>query len=567
MRRLLLLLAALAASVAPAATAASGRLPDGRATGGVLRIPFPKDDGSLTPYTFEQGYALLTLLYDTLLWRDADGVPRPWLARSVETSPDQRRVTVRIDSAARWHDGVAVTAADVAFTFRLFAQRPHPRFTPQLRAVERVEAVDAATAVFVLRHPSPGFADQPLADLPVLPAHLWASLPPGRPAPPGLPVGSGPYRLAEHRPGERYRFEANGSYFRGAPAVRAIEVPFVDDVDEMVRLLRLGGVDMVPVSLPAASADAVVGLGVRVASGPSYSGTVLMFNVRRAPFDRVEVRQAVSRALDRRRIARAVPGAVPASRGYLHPASPWAEGVPAGAAGTASPGESPGPPPGAVPPVEVLVAENDPAKLTAARQVVAALDRAGIDATVAPRSRDDLSQAVGEDGSAPTFSAAIWTAPALASYDPDFLATVFGSDDRSAVLNYSGYRSAAFDELAERTATAGTASERTAAVADQLRVITEDAPVIPLFFVQGRFAFRSAGYDGWVFVKGTGILDKRSFVEPADETAAVPDGDPGGGPAPEPAAGRGLSLLGWGACALLAASVATAAAGLLRGRR
>ncbi|MGH7425829.1 MAG: hypothetical protein ACREJP_06645, partial [Candidatus Methylomirabilales bacterium] len=34
-----------------------------------IRLPFPSDDGSLTPYTFELGYPFVTLVYDTLLWR------------------------------------------------------------------------------------------------------------------------------------------------------------------------------------------------------------------------------------------------------------------------------------------------------------------------------------------------------------------------------------------------------------------------------------------------------------------------------------------------------------------
>ncbi|MFP5375738.1 MAG: ABC transporter substrate-binding protein, partial [Acidimicrobiia bacterium] len=181
----------------------------------VVRIPFPRDDGTLTPYTFEVGYPLVTLVYDTLLWRDHDGVPRPWLARSVETGDEGRRITLRLAEGAEWHDGRPVTSADVAFTFDFVAARRHPRFTPALEAVERVDAPDPATAVISLRRPAAGFLDQPLADLPILPAHLWRDLSADRLAPEGLPVGSGPFRLAEHRPGQGYRFEANRSYFRG----------------------------------------------------------------------------------------------------------------------------------------------------------------------------------------------------------------------------------------------------------------------------------------------------------------------------------------------------------------
>src|SRR5688572_6012311 len=86
-------------------------------TASTVRIPFETSDGSLTPYTFRAGYALMTLVYDTLLWRDEQGIPRPWLARSVRMSGDGRRLTLELAKNARWHDGVALTARDVAFTF------------------------------------------------------------------------------------------------------------------------------------------------------------------------------------------------------------------------------------------------------------------------------------------------------------------------------------------------------------------------------------------------------------------------------------------------------------------
>lgn len=525
----------------------------------LVRFPFPQDDGSLTPYTFELGYQLVTLVYDTLFWRDASGTPQPWLATSAETSPDGRRVTLRLADGARWHDGAEVTSADVAFTFRHMAERPHPRFTPELTAVERVDTPDPRTVVISLRHPAPGFADQPLSDVPILPAHIWRTLPRSKLAPDGLAVGSGPYRLVERQPGESYRFEAVADYFRGPPAVASLEVPVITTVDDTLRSLERRRTDMIPVSLPEDAAARVRGLGVRTIDGPSYLGTTLMFNLGQAPFDRPEVRQAVARALDLRRIANSVGEAVPADRGYLHPDSPWSSkrvlhtfdrsAATAAAAGTG--------------PIEVLVPDNDPVKQGAGRQVILALRRAGFDAQTRSVPRDELSRAVGEDGRSPTFQAAIWISPPLASYDPDFLGRLFGSDRRSAALNYSGYESPAFDALVDRIATTADPVARQAAVDEALRLLATDLPVVPLIFSTGIFSFRPAVYDGWVFVKGAGILDKRSFLEPAPAGAGRDD-DPALRPSP-PDRGSGLSLIG--KLGLAAAGVALAvAAGLGLGR-
>ncbi|MCA1704479.1 MAG: ABC transporter substrate-binding protein, partial [Actinobacteria bacterium] len=183
----------------------------------VVRIPFPREDGSLTPYTFRLGYPLVSLIYDTLMLRDDGGVPRPWLARSVRRSG--LRLTIQLRRGVRWQDGPPLTSDDVVFTFGHVASRRNPRFTPQVRDVAAVQATGPYTVVITLRRPSLGFLDQPLADMPILPAHLWRNLPPGRLAPSGPPIGSGPYRLVGHQKGKSYRFEANRRYFRGAPAV------------------------------------------------------------------------------------------------------------------------------------------------------------------------------------------------------------------------------------------------------------------------------------------------------------------------------------------------------------
>jgi peptide/nickel transport system substrate-binding protein len=541
--------AAALAAVLPPPSAAQDRAD-------VVRIPFPQDDGSLTPYTFELGYPLMSLVYDTVMLRDERGIPRPWLARSVRRGEGGRRLTIRFRRGIRWHDGRPFSAADVAFTLRFVAERFHPRFTPQTAVVERAQAVAPLTLVMTLRTPSLGVRDQPLADVPILPRHLWEGLPPERLAPPGRPVGTGPYRLAAREREGGYRFRANRRYFRGRPLVETIRVPIIRRAEATLRAFQRGDVEMLPESLPEDRLRGAGGLATRIASGPSYDGTVLMFNLRAPPFDRASVRRAASQALDLERIADAV-GAVPADRGYIHPRSTWAPSarphrfdLPRARTTIAE---------AAVPRVEVLAPRSDPARLEAGEQAALALERAGMRARVRPLSARQLARAVGQDGSRPTFRAAIWTAPALASYDPDFLRALFGSGSR---LNYPGYRSRAFDHLAAVVATVPDRNARVFALADELRRLARDAPVVPLFFQQGAYAFRPDAYDGWVFVKGTGIFDKRSFLPGARtprESARERDI-----PGASGRSGGTIGPLGWVAIALVAVVLGLALAVLRR---
>ncbi|MFP5363584.1 MAG: ABC transporter substrate-binding protein [Thermoleophilia bacterium] len=481
-----------------------------------LRIPFPAYDGTLTPYTFALGYPLVTLIYDTLMWRDANGIPQPWLAQSVTRSNGGRRLTVRLRDGVRWHDGRAVTAADVAFTFRYVADRYQPRFTPQLERVRRVRATGRLTAVIELDRPSLGFEDQPLADLPILPRHRWQDLPAGRSAPAGMAIGSGPYRLVRAGRERGYVFRANSRYFRGAPAVREIRVPFMGDVERSYEALRRREADMLPLSLPASVADDLGDTpGINVERGASYAGTMLVLNVRRPPFDDRAARRAVAAALDIDRIARRAAPAVAADEGFIHPASRWAthdrirrpdpQAPRAGRAiGT---------------PVRVLAPANDPVRLEAGREVVLALNQAGARATLVQRSREQLERAAGLGGGQPTFEAAIATIPPLASYDPSGLTRLFSSDPRIGALNTSGYRSEEFDDVAAGLATAADEEARRSAVRELLDLLARDAPAIPLFFPRGAFAYRTAAYSNWTFVEGSGILDKRSFLASDDGAA------------------------------------------------
>jgi len=491
----------------------------------VVRLPFPKYDGTLTPYTFELGYPLVTLVYDTLMLRNAEGVPKPWLARSVRRSEGGSRVTVRLRPGVRWHDGRPLTAEDVAFTFRFVAERPHPRFTTQVTDIESVRAIDPLTVVFDLRRPSLGFDDQPLADVPILPRHLWEPLPADQIAPSGLPVGSGPYRLSRAQKRGGYAFRANRGYFKGNPAVDRIEVPIIRQEARSYTALRRRKVDMLPLSLPEGAAQDLGGaFGINLKSGPLYLGTAVVLNLRRPPFDDPAARRAVAQALDLGRIARNVGPAAVADRGYVHPASPWAsktrlqrfDGNAARGAFARL----------GLPPVRVLAPDNDAVLLEAGRQVMLGLRRAGVSATLAEVSRAELGRAIGEDGATADFEAAIVTTPPLASYDPDFLDKVFGSDPEAAPLNYAGYRSADFDALADRVAGAPDQASRRRAAGAELRLLARDLPVVPLFFSRGAFGYRPAAHDGWVFIKGSGILDKRSFLRGQAPGGGGADGAP-----------------------------------------
>ena len=539
--------AAVIAAMAPHAPAQEShrvRLPVGRET-------------ALTPTEFTSAYQLLTLVYDTLYWRDGDGAPQPWLARGATADDDLTRYEIELRHGARWQDGTPLTARDVAFTFDFFRERFHPRFTPQLEVIEDVEVRDRDSLAVTLSRAAPGFLDQPLSDVPILPRHLWEGLPQEQAAPAGLPVGSGPYRVVRSD-GGGFTLRSVDDYFLGAPTVSQIEVPFIDDYEESVEALVGGSIDMLPIGLTPGAAEEAAGSDVVTETVPSYTGTALVFNLRQPPFDDLGAREAVAAALDVDSIARLVEeraGRVDiASAGWLHPQSRWA---PAASGSADLDPEGAGPVLESLGEVTLLASRSDPVKVVAAREVAATLDRAG--AAVRPElvPPDAVAQATGESGAEPTFELALVSTPPLASYDPDFLRVMFGSGPEAA-LNVSGYASPEFDAAAERVASTTDEDARLDAVAAEQDVLAGDLPGIPILFPLSEYGYRPDAYDGWVGVTGTGILDKRSFL-PADlsEQASEPDAQSAGD-------GSGFPLLGAIAALLVIAAVVVALHALRR---
>src|SRR3989449_10998897 len=95
-------------------------------------------------------YVLLT----TLVRYDSALTPQPYLARTWTWSPDQRMITFRLRSGVRWHDGVATTARDVAWT--LSAARDSETGYPRMNDFADVAFVNDpndSTVVVRFNHP------------------------------------------------------------------------------------------------------------------------------------------------------------------------------------------------------------------------------------------------------------------------------------------------------------------------------------------------------------------------------------------------------------------------------
>jgi peptide/nickel transport system substrate-binding protein len=274
-------------------------------------------------------------LYVTLTRYDDSLHPIPYYARSWRWSSDSTVLTFALASGLRWHDGVPTTARDVAFTL-VAARDPatgYPRFA-DLAAVESVTASDDSTVMIRFSRPATHFP-LVLCELPIAPEHLLRDVPRSemREAPFNMhPVGNGPFRFVERRPGQRWVFERNENFPKelgGPPTLQRIVVAVVDEAATKFAGLVSGELDVAGIS-PTMASLVADDASLRVLSYPTLSSSAIIFNTARPPFDDVRVRRAIGVAIDRGRLIEAAlagfatpaAGPLPAGHPYAAPERP-----------------------------------------------------------------------------------------------------------------------------------------------------------------------------------------------------------------------------------------------------
>ncbi|MGQ0539140.1 MAG: ABC transporter substrate-binding protein [Gemmatimonadaceae bacterium] len=277
-----------------------------------------------------QRYALFVTLaqYDSLLQ------PRPYFARSWNWNVERTELTLALASGVLWHDGVATTARDVAYTLQA-ARDPATGYyrAADLAGIVGVRVPDDSTVVVRFASPQPLFPGV-LCELPIVPAHRLAGVAPNefrRHAFATAPLGNGPFRFVRRDAGTRWVFERAAGFpalLGGPPAIERLVIAVVDEPATKFAGLVSGDLHVAgiaPTMADLARDDPTLG----VLTYPVLFATALVFNTTRPPFDDARVRRAVSAALDRQRIVDvALAGFATPSRGAVSPDNPRALALP-----------------------------------------------------------------------------------------------------------------------------------------------------------------------------------------------------------------------------------------------
>jgi peptide/nickel transport system substrate-binding protein len=234
------------------------------------------------------------------------------LARTVETNDARSHVTFRLDPRARFSDGKPVTAQDVLFSWKLLRDKGRPNHRQYYAKVASAEAPDPLTVRFDLAGANDRELPLILGLMPVLPRHAVDPATFEETSMTG-PIGSGPYRVTQVRPGASITLTRNADYWgRDIPANRGlwnfdeVRLDFYREANGQFEAFKRGlydfRVEHEPLrwhegyDFPAARSGELI--RETIAPGLPQPSEFLIFNTRRAAFSDIRVRRALTLLFD-----------------------------------------------------------------------------------------------------------------------------------------------------------------------------------------------------------------------------------------------------------------------------
>jgi peptide/nickel transport system substrate-binding protein len=284
--------------------------------GGRLTQAFPGSFDSLNPlivrgnaFQYVRGYVIESLL--------ARGNDEPFtlyglIARAVETDDERSYITFHLDPRARFSDGRPVTVEDVLFSWQILRDKGRPNHRTYYSKVSHAEQIGERSVRFDFGGERDRELPLILGLMPVLPRHAIdaerfdeTSL--------QAPLGSGPYRVAEVRPGESVLLKRDSNYWgRDLPVNRGhynfdeLRFDFYRDGNTWFEAFKRGLYDVrfetdpgrwaTQYDFPTARSGGLI--RESISSGQPKPMQAFVFNMRRPVFANAHVREALIELFD-----------------------------------------------------------------------------------------------------------------------------------------------------------------------------------------------------------------------------------------------------------------------------
>jgi peptide/nickel transport system substrate-binding protein len=258
-----------------------------------------------------------------IIYNTATSKIEPWLATEWAFNADNTVLTFTIRDGVTWSDGEPFTADDVAFTFNLIKDTPgltSPSGTTAAFGdtgyLASIEATDPKTVTFTFsRVYTPALYD--LGMQPIAPKHIWEKVADPVTETNENPVGTGPFTNVTRFEAQVWQLEKNDTYWQeGLPLFQGIRFPAYATNDAANLATVNGENDWAGNFIPDVQKTFVDKDPEHNHYWfPATGDTVQLYaQTTKAPWDDVNVRKAMSMAIDRDQIVQI------AMFDYTHPA-------------------------------------------------------------------------------------------------------------------------------------------------------------------------------------------------------------------------------------------------------
>lgn len=291
----------------------------------IVRTAIKSDIQTIDVHKTSSNYMVPLNIFDRLVEVEkVDGEYEivPSLASSWEISKDGKVYTLHLVEGVKFHNGEDFKADDVSYSLNRIINiqgAVNSSFVSQIDGYDEliagsanqlrgVNIIDDYTLEITLKEPYSGFLAS-LATAPVSMMDKTTTEAAGDKF--GIEaeytVGTGPFKLKEWKLNEVIELSKNDSYWKGSPSIDGIEIKVIPDTETQNIMYRNGELDILDLDymvdyIPKYKED----FKDRLVMTPRVGITYFTFNENIEPLNNVDVRKAISMAIDRQAIVDAM---------------------------------------------------------------------------------------------------------------------------------------------------------------------------------------------------------------------------------------------------------------------
>ncbi len=239
----------------------------------------------------------------------------PSLATAWKISKDGLTYTFDLRKDVQFHDGTPFNADAVVFSFERQMNKNHPAYASgapykywenmgMSSIVKEVKKIDDHQITITLHTPNaPFLANMAMQFMSIVsPTALLKT----QKAFDQQPVGTGPFTLKSWKKDDQMELEAFSAYWGEKPKVSRVIIRVIPDAQVRMLELKRGSVHMMTYPNPSDIAQMEQDSNLKVLKSEGLNVGYMAFNMKKPPLDKLEVRQAISHAIDRGRIIKEI---------------------------------------------------------------------------------------------------------------------------------------------------------------------------------------------------------------------------------------------------------------------